>query len=114
MKPTEPLIHLMALQEHAADLSRQVDARLTAESPEQLVPLLQDQVETLKRFQNHLTTFIAEGSSDARSAFQAELQELKTTFQKLVQSSEAHYQKSTQQGIRLTGIGGKPYSPHRS
>lgn len=111
MKPAERLTELMALQGRAEKLSEKVGVRLNGgQSPEQLVPLLQDQVETLKRFQHHLATFVEEGSSDSRTAFKTELQKLKHTFQKLLQTSETHTQESTRKGIRLTGIGGKPYT----
>lgn len=114
MKQAECLHSLLELQDRAATLAERISARLKdATPPDQLLPILREQVETFAQIQVHLEKFKAAESSESRPELQEGIKRLKTEFQTLVQASEEQVQLASQKGVRLTGIGGKPYTPKR-
>ncbi len=114
MKQTECLHRVFELQDRAATLAERIGARLKdGTPPDQLLPILREQVETFAQIQAHLERFRAAESSESRPELQMEVERLKTEFQTLVQASEEQIQLASQKGVRLTGIGGKPYTPKR-
>ena len=114
MNPAEHLRHIRSIQDRARQLSDQVGESLQAGTPpERLVPLLKTQVETLSQLQNSLARLAVESTPEFRAAHREHLKQLKETFQNLADASTAHHQQATRKGIRLTGIGGKPYVPAR-
>ena len=114
MKQAECLHRVLELQDRAATLAERIGARLKdGAPPDRLLPILREQVETFAQIQAYLEKFKAADSSESRPELQMEVERLKTEFQTLVQASEEQVQLASQKGVRLTGIGGKPYTPKR-
>ncbi len=102
---------ITVLKDRAIKQSAQIGQQLAAGvPPETLVALLKTQAETIAQLQ----TLVAEwAGQDHLATRRKDIQDLKQTLLQLVQAAEQNVQKATQKGMRLTGIGGKPYVPKR-
>lgn len=102
---------ILLLKDRATQQSDQIGHHLSEGiPPERLVSLLQIQTETIGQLQTLLVNF---AQKDNLNTHREDIQNLKKTLQNLMQAAEQHVQKATQKGMRLTGIGGKPYVPKR-
>ncbi len=110
MKAAEQLIEMRALQEQATRLSQHVGTRLKAGlPPTQLIPLLQEQAGVIARLQNRLMDFTPEGPPASRARIRQDVDRLKADFKHLVKTTGENHRLAAQKGVRLTGIGGKPF-----
>ena len=115
MKPAEILHRLLDIERAVSDLSEEVRVGLAdGRSPDALVPLLQDQAGALRDFQARLEDLTRTCPREEKAAIQNELEDLGRRFEKLVEESKSNYQRVAQVGFRLTGIGGKSYTPKRT
>lgn len=102
---------LLALKDRALEQADHIGHRLAEGTPpEDLVPLLNAQVETLAQLQSRISDMNATGWREVPGQ---EVQRFQKAFQHLVEVSENHLRQVSQKGIRLTGIGGKPRVPRR-
>ncbi len=72
-------------------------------TPERIVPLLREQAQIIVQLQTSLTEYTP------TSADREEMAKLKVSFRRLVERTDRNYRIASKIGIRLTGIGGKPY-----
>lgn len=102
---------ILVLKDRVAAQSDQIGRELAEGTPpEKLVPLLKTQAETIAQFRIGLADLAQSPSLAGR---RDELQTLKQAFQNLVHAAEHHVRQATQKGVRVSGIGGKPYVPKR-
>ena len=72
-------------------------------TPERIVPLLKEQAQIIVQLQTSLKEYTP--TSEDRE----EMAKLKVSFRRLVEHTDRNYRNASKIGIRLTGIGGKPY-----
>ncbi|MBT3605401.1 MAG: hypothetical protein HOE48_25580 [Candidatus Latescibacteria bacterium] len=103
--------HLHTLKDQAITQSAQISDQLNQGiSTDKLVPLLQKQAETIKSLQAGIqelsqSTQIVQHKDDIKI--------LQQTLKELAEAAQEQVQKTTQKGVRLTGIGGKPHISRR-
>jgi|GEM_PF-1796523 hypothetical protein len=103
------LPELLEMQSNAARLAQQIQLRFTeGELPNRIVPLLKQQAETIALFQASLKAYVP------NSVDREDLDTLKAKFSRLVESTDETYKAVAKKGIRLTGIGGKPYTSNQN
>ena len=111
MEAPEHLREINALKDLALDLAGKVGSRLEAGiPPAELVTLLREQTTTIGQFRDRFADFQREVPRETRAHYREEIERLRTSFDNLVGASEANYRLASQKGIRLSGIGGKPYT----
>lgn len=111
----EQLREISDLYDRATRLAQQVNDRLKAgQPPELFVDLLREQAEGINRLHGLLAGFSAEEFSQSDAGVREEVRRLQAAFKTLVQAAEENHRLVTQKGIRLTGVGGKPYTPRRA
>ena len=111
----EQLREVSELYDCAARLARQVNDRLKAgQPPDRFVDLLREQAEAVNRLHGLLTGFSTAEFSQSDAGAREEVRRIQTAFKALVQAAEENHRLATQKGIRLTGVGGKPYTPRRT
>ena len=99
------LPELLEMQSNASQLAEQIQLRFTeGVPPDRIVPLLKQQAEMIAMFQTSLKAYTPD------PADRDDLETLKTEFSRLVKSTDETHRAVSKKGIRLTGIGGKPYT----
>ena len=99
------LAEVLENQKRAIGLASEVGSRLdSGASPQSIVKLLEEQVGIIKEIQKGVSTLGREGNVD-----EDDFQALKESLKELAGTTETHYQIASRNGIRLSGIGGKPY-----
>ena len=105
MKPTTPLSEILEMQTRASQLALQIQEQLAHRpSPDQIVPLLKEQSQVISHLQTDLKNYTPDKTD--RENFER----LKEEFKLLVKRTEQNYQTVSRKGIRLAGVGGKPYT----
>lgn len=109
--PHDVIQHLHALKEQAITQSAQITDQLDQGTPpDKLVPLLQTHSETIQSLQTGIKE-LAQSPHIAQHIEEVKI--LQQTLKELAEAAHTQVQKATQKGVRLTGIGGKPYIPKR-
>ncbi|MDA0746592.1 MAG: hypothetical protein O2954_08725 [bacterium] len=102
------LNEILDLYNQAARLAEKVGSQLQAgASPDGLISFLREQADTIGQLQTSLAELAAGEPPDASN--QQKIEQLKTDFETLVKQTEENYRMAAKKGVRLTGIGGKPY-----
>ncbi|MFT5369113.1 MAG: hypothetical protein ACI8V2_004087 [Candidatus Latescibacterota bacterium] len=103
--------HLHTLKDQAFTQSALISDQLTKGTPsDKLVPLLQTQSETIKTLHAGIQelakeTHITQHHDDIKILQQA--------LKELAEAAQTQFTQATQKGVRIMGVGGKPYIPSR-
>lgn len=102
---------LLTLKDRAVEQADYISARLAEGTPpDDLIPLLNAQVETLANLRRRISDMSATGWGDVSSQ---EVRRFQQAFQHLATAADDHLRQVSQKGIRLMGIGGKPHVTRR-
>jgi septal ring factor EnvC (AmiA/AmiB activator) len=109
MNQTKTLRELLEMQSRASLLAEQIHAQFNKGLPPgRIVPLLKEQAQNIALLQASLKEYVPDGAD------REDIEKLKSEFGSLVERTEQNYKAVSKKGLRLTGIGGKPYTPHNA
>ena len=104
VSPKMTLRKLSEMQTRVSLLADQIQEQYNqGPTPERIVPLLKEQAQIIVQLQTSLKEYTP------TSADREEMAKLKVSFRRLVERTDRNYRIASKIGIRLTGIGGKPY-----
>ena len=114
MKPPDPLDELEALFDRARQLAAEVGQQLeSGHAAEVLTPRLRQQAEAMAQLQTGLSGFEPDRICRPREEVRKRIDRIRSEFRDLVDRTEANHALASKRGVRVAGVGGKPYSRPR-
>ena len=114
MRPPDPLDELDALFDRAKQLAAEVGQQLeSGQAAEDLTPRLKLQVEAMTQLQTDLSGFEPDRVSRPREEVRQRIDRIRSEFKDLVDKTEANHALAAKRGVRVAGVGGRPYSRPR-